>query len=250
MTPRLEPGFHSVHMVELESVFASLPAVVRRRLASASSERRLVAGEALFRAGDEADALYVVLSGKLRVSRETARHVEMLHHEGQGGILGEIPVFGGSRFPATAIATEPTHCARIPRTTVETLLEESPEFSRFALHRLARRAQSLLHRIDELTASTVTARVAQFLLQRAEGRTEFTLGASQADLAANLGTAREVVVRAIGELVRLDTIRRVGRSRFSVTNHARLLSIATNRADERSATANAVRRSALNRSDA
>lgn len=215
------------HAVELHSVFASLPDVVRQRLASSSVERRLATGEALFRAGDDADALYVVLSGKLRVSRETARHVEMLHLEEPGGILGEIPVFGGGTFPATAIATEPARCARIPRATIEKLLLDSPEFSRFALSRLARRAQSLLHRIDELTALTVTARVAQFLLRRADGRDEFTLGVSQSNLASDLGTAREVVVRAIGELVRSGAIRRAGRSRFAVTNRARLRSIAT-----------------------
>ena len=213
--------------VILDSVFASLPEAVRRQLVSSSIERRLGTGEALFRAGDDANALYVVLSGKLRVSRETARHVEMLHLEEPGGILGEIPVFGDVKFPATAVATEPARCAVIPRATIDRLLHDSPEFSRFALQRLARRAQSLLHRIDELTALTVTARVAHVFLQRADGPDEFALGISQSGLAADLGTAREVVVRAIGELVRSGAIRRAGRSRFVVTNRARLRSIAT-----------------------
>jgi CRP/FNR family transcriptional regulator len=213
----------------LDSVFASLPDDVRRRLVESSIERRLATGEVLFRAGDEATGLFVVLSGKLRVSRETARHVEMLHLEERGGILGEIPVFGGVRFPATAVATEPTQCVVVPRTTTDRLLQDSPEFARFALQRLARRAQSLLRRIDDLTASTVTARVAHVILQRADGRDEFTLGISQSSLAADLGTAREVVVRAIGELVRSGAIRRVGRSRFAVTDRGRLRSIATQR---------------------
>ena len=213
--------------VELDAVFASLPDPVRRQLKSSSIERRLAAGEVLFRAGDEADGLYVVLSGKVRVSRETARRVEMLHLEEPGGILGEIPIFGGGPFPATAIATEPARCAKISRAAIEKLLRDSPEFSRFALNRLARRAQSLLHRIDELTALTVTSRVAQFLLQRADARDEFTLGVSQSTLAADLGTAREVVVRAISELVRSGAIRRAGRSRFAVANRDRLRSIAT-----------------------
>ena len=128
--------------IDPDSVFASLPEVVRRRIEASSVERRFATGQTLFRAGDDADGLYVVLAGRVRVSRETARHVEMLHVEEPGGILGEIPVFGGGKFPATAIATEPTHCAKIPRAIIEKLLQESPEFSRFALQRLARRAPS------------------------------------------------------------------------------------------------------------
>src|SRR5262249_13327235 len=133
------------------------------------------------------------------------------------GVLGEIPVFGGGRFPSTAVAVEPSRCAVIPKAAIETLLRDSPEFSRFAIHRLARRAQSLLRRIDDLTALTIGARVAQFVLRRAEGRDDFDLGMSQAALAEELGTAREVVVRAIADLVRRGAIERVARSRFSVT---------------------------------
>jgi CRP/FNR family transcriptional regulator len=198
------------------------------RVAALARERHYAANQILFRAGDAADGLYLLLSGKVRVSRQAAPRVQLLHSETSGGVLGEIAVFGGGPFPATAVAIESTRCAHLPAQAVERLLREESEFSRFALQRLAVRARSLLRRIDELTATTITSRLAHYLLQRAEHSRgpDFTLGMSQEALAAEMGTAREVLVRALSTLVDVQAIRRTGRSRFAVARLATLRSIA------------------------
>jgi len=218
---------------ELTSVLPGLDAVAERaveHLALASSLRRYPAKTVLYRAGDVADGLYVVMSGRVIVRRETAQRSEMLHMERAGGVLGEIPVFGGGRFPATAVALEPTECLHVPIAVVERLLRDEPSFARFALQRLAARAQSLLQRIDELTASTVTSRLAAFVVARAAASqaADFTLGRTQSELANELGTAREVVVRGIARLIEAGAIVRTGRSRFAVRRLATLRAMAGN----------------------
>ena len=172
-----------------------------------------------------ADALYFIMSGRVRVSRETQERTELLHHEGAGGVLAEIPVFGGGVFPATAIATEQTCCLKLPVAAVRRLLRDEPEFAEYALARLAKRAQTLLHRIDELTATTVSMRIAAYIASRATVA-PFSLGMSQAALAEEIGTAREVVVRAIASLVRAGAIERAGRSKFVVANQSILRALA------------------------
>jgi len=211
---------------DLGPSFDRLPLHLRERIAALAISCRFRARQVIFRAGDAADGLYIVVSGRVRVSRETARRVELLHFETAGGVLGEIPVFGGGRFPATAVATEPTRCAKLPIDAVERLLREHAEFARFAIARLAARAQSLLQRIDELTATTIAGRLAEHLLRRSNPEGEVTLGMSQAALAEELGTAREVVVRALSALIAANVIRRVGRSRFVVIDAPLLRSIA------------------------
>lgn len=205
-----------------------LPATTVGRIASAAIERRYARGAVIFRAGDAASGLYLVLSGRVRVSRESPARTELLHSEEPGGVLGEIPVFGGGTFPATAIAVEKTRCAHLPLGAVERLLGDDAEFARFALRRVAIRARGLLRRIDELTATTITSRVAEYVLARAERSRgdEFTLGMSQAELAAELGTAREVIVRSLGALVDGGALTRTGRSRFAVSRLATLRAIA------------------------
>jgi CRP/FNR family transcriptional regulator len=220
--------------IPLETLRAALPAleIVHGRaldqLARASSVREYRAKAVLYRAGDVPDGLYVVMSGRVIVRRETASRSEMLHTERAGGVLGEIPVFGGGRFPATATALEPTACCYLPTAVVERLLRDEPSFARFALQRMAVRAQSLLRRIDELTASTVTARLAAFVAARAteSGASDFTLGVTQQELAAELGTAREVIVRGIARLIEAGAIARAGRSRFVVRRLATLRAMA------------------------
>jgi CRP/FNR family transcriptional regulator len=205
---------------------SELPAATLDQVTRAAIDRRYAPKAVLYRAGDAADALYVVLSGKILVVRETNSESAMLHTESAGGVLGEIPVFGGGAFPATATAIEPSRCAKLPIALVERLVRDEPEFARFALRRLAVRAQSLLRRIDDLTASTVTSRLAAFVLRRSASGGDFTLGMSQAALATELGTAREVIVRSLGQLIEAGAITRTGRSRFAVKRSAVLRSIA------------------------
>lgn len=213
---------------------AKVPALERvadttlRRIAVNAVERRYAKEATLFRAGDPADGLYIVLAGRVHVSRESAAHVELLHTEEIGGVLGEIPVFGGGPFPATAVAQTATRCAHLPVAAVQRLLAEDPVFVRFALARLAERSRALLRRIDELTATTITARVAGYVLQRADAASNgpFALGMSQEELAREFGTAREVIVRALRALVDAGAIVRSGRSRFAVGNGAVLRAMA------------------------
>jgi CRP/FNR family transcriptional regulator len=206
--------------------FAELPARVRDRLVAAGVACTFARNQALFRAGDPGDALYYIVAGRVRVSRESAGRIELLHGEQAGGILGAIPVFGNAPYPATAIAVEPTRCVRLSKAAVDRLLLEHPELARYAIAQLANRAQTLLRRIDELTATTVVARVARVVHARATSGGAFTLGMSQAMLAEEIGTAREVIVRAIGALVNAGAIARAGRARFVVRDAKVLEAIA------------------------
>ena len=205
---------------------------VVRRIVAAATIKRYPRHGVLFRAGDRPAALHFVFSGRVRVARRVADGSSVLHFEDAGGVLGEIPVFGGGPYPATATAAEPVRCAVLPVSVVERLLHEEPEFARFALRRLARRARVVLDRLDELSSYTVTARLARHVIAMAEGAPsrEIALGMSQASLADRLGTAREVLVRSLRTLCDVGAIRRVGRSRFLVADAARLRAMAQPRA--------------------
>jgi CRP/FNR family transcriptional regulator len=110
---------------------------------------------------------------------------------------------------------------------VERLIAEDPAFARFALRRLADRARALLRRIDDLTATTITARLADYVQERSASGSDFTLGMSQDALARELGTAREVIVRALRALVDAGALERVARSRFRVRSRATLQAMST-----------------------
>lgn len=205
-------------------VLGDLSPRVARRVAAASVIERRPRRAVLFRAGDAPAALHLVLTGRVRVARRVDSGSTVLHFEESGGVLGEIPVFGGGPYPATATAVTPVCCAVLAADVVERLLVEEPEFARFALRRLAHRARTMLERLDALSDYSVTARVAGYLSARADATQHevLELGMSQAALADSLGTVREVVVRSLRALCDDGAVRRVGRSRFAVVDEQRL----------------------------
>jgi signal transduction histidine kinase len=93
-------------------VLADLTAEELQRLAAAGSERRLAAGEVLFRQGDSATAFHVLLEGRLETTRDVAgQEVLMLTHE-PGGYLGamalltDTPYRGSTRAADDALVFE------------------------------------------------------------------------------------------------------------------------------------------------
>ncbi|HEV2147617.1 MAG TPA: helix-turn-helix domain-containing protein [Longimicrobiaceae bacterium] len=92
------------------------------------------------------------------------------------------------------------------------------------LARLAGRVRGLVERLDGVAARSVESRLAAYLLVRhreAEGG-PFTLGATQAEVAEELGTVREVVVRGLGALGRRGVLRSAGRGRWEVADEGAL----------------------------
>src|SRR5207253_2042955 len=88
----------------------------RAVLAAGSVERRFAAGAVQFTAGSPARGLVILLEGRVRVLRATAEgRQHVIHTEGPGGTLGEVPLYTGGGYPATAVAIEPVRCVVIGR---------------------------------------------------------------------------------------------------------------------------------------
>ena len=226
----------------LDSFFAELPEAVRRALLAVAGERRFAAGELLFQAGAPARVMYVVLEGRVRVLRGGGGRPHVLHEEGPGGTLGEVPLFeslhmpgedasGVSRpgsYPATAIAAEPTRCLALTRDVMRGLVRREPDVALALLARLAARVRHFVDRLDERAGHGTRARLAALLLARhlASGGRSFAIGRSQQEVAEELGTVRELIVRGLRALRDVGAIRAAGGGRYAVMDEALLRRIA------------------------
>lgn len=173
-------------------------------------ERQFSTGEVLWSAGDRSEGITLVLEGKVRIVRGSGGRQLVIHSGDPGSTLREVPFFTGGRYPATAIAAEPTRCLFLPEAAVTRAMAADPALAFFFLKRLAHRIENLVERVDQITVSSVQTRLAQFILQRyrtmiASARSRsgarkspvFSLGMTQTALAEELGTVREVIVRAL-----------------------------------------------------
>ena len=91
----------------------------------------------MFVAGSVPRGWYVVLEGQVRVVRLTGNRQHVVHTEGPGGTLGEVPLFAGGTHPATAITSEPSRLALFSRESLESAISDNPAVALLLLRRLA-----------------------------------------------------------------------------------------------------------------
>jgi CRP/FNR family transcriptional regulator len=204
-----------------------------------SIERRFSTGEILWSAGDPSEGIALVLEGKVRIVRVSGDRQTVIHSGEPGATLGEVPFFTGDRYPATALAAEPTRCLFLTHAAVSEAMTADPRLAFFFLKRLSLRVQSLVERVDQNTVSSVQTRLARFILQRSQSgrpaarskpeagkRAGFSLGMTQTALAEELGTVREVVVRALRGLRQRGAIEATGDGKYRVADVAMLEQLA------------------------
>gem|GEM_PF-6480516 len=129
----------------------------------------LRAGGQLFAEGDESDALYVVVSGRLeiRVGDRPGAHLRSVAQIGAGEVVGELGVLTGERRSAGAYAVRDTELIMLGRTAFENLMKESPQsivsLTRLIARRLvnetrSRKAQSTIRTVCLVFADAGDAR--------------------------------------------------------------------------------------------
>jgi len=215
------------HLTDLE-LFRDVGSGVVPALAARAVPVSYGSGEVIFLAGTEPRGWFVVLEGQVRVVQGVGARQHVIHSEGRGGTLGEVPLFTGGRYPATAIAAEPTQCALFDRASLESAIAVCPEIAFVMTRRLALRTHALVMRLNERSALSVRARLAEFLLARASStaRRSFSVGMTQQQLAEELGTVREVVSREVRQLTRAGVLLSHGGGRFEVVDRSALQRVA------------------------
>jgi CRP-like cAMP-binding protein len=97
-----------------------------RMLAIGSEQRNFAQGDLLFKAGDDADAGYVVQRGAFRI--EDGAGAEIV--AGPGALIGELALVAAMKRPATATALENSSVIRVARSLFQRVLESDPAAAR------------------------------------------------------------------------------------------------------------------------
>ena len=209
--------------------FRAVTAAELARLARRCRGRVLERGEHAFEAGEACRGLLVIAEGAVEMRQVSARGREqVLHAEGAGATLGEAPLFDGQGYIASAVAVEPTRLVVIPKEAVLDLCRRHPAVALSMLEAMAKRVRRFAGLVEDLAFRQVTERLARRLEASAAAAgvpaspgTIVDLGLTQEQLAAQLGTVRELVSRALAQLERAGAVRR-SRSGIVIRDPARL----------------------------
>jgi len=189
-------------------LFASLTEdetqALRRRVSSKQYDR----GELLFSEGDTCRGLFIVARGKIRIFKLSATGREQtLAIEGPGSSFAELPVFDGGNYPASAASSEDAEVLFISRKDFQDFCREHPEVGLKVIAVVGSRLRRLVGIIEDLSFTTVRQRLISLILRLAQTSATrssegvyIELTKSQQDLAAELGTVREVISRNLGRL--------------------------------------------------
>lgn len=200
-----------------------LSARTKDDLAARAITRRFTAGRRLWDAGTTPRGLFIILSGHVRIVGTRGSRQHVVHTEGPGATIGEVPLFAGGTYPATAVASAEVECLVLDRAALVAAINAHPELALTLLERMARRVRHLLERLSSQTADPVASRLAAFLLARPAGPDgTITLGGTQAQVAEDVGTVREVVVRLLRRFTADGVLTGRGRGRYALLDRDRL----------------------------
>jgi len=184
-------------------LFAGLTDTQFSLLASRLVERNFDAGEMIFQEGQPCAGLFIIQSGSVRIYKNSSSGREqVLSIEGAGASIAELPVFDGGAYPASSQALAKSSLLFLSKQDFHALCMRHPEVSLKVLQKVGARLRQLVGIIEDLSFTTVRHRLAALLLRmaRADGRktpggTEIVLTATNQDIAAQIGTVRELVSR-------------------------------------------------------
>ena len=172
-------------------------------LAKYCTQKTYQDGQMLFRLGDRADGFYIVVEGVLEVFRSSNNLREQtLHLLREGEVCGEVPLFSGGAYPASARARENLKAMFVPGDAFIDVAHRHPEMLLEMLAVLSKRLRHFTNIIADLSLRDVQARLANHLLQlsRDQGSDIVTLPSSKRQLATTLGTIPETLSRAFAKL--------------------------------------------------
>ena len=211
--------------------FRSLSAPELADLARSCRSRTLAPGETLFEEGAACTSLFVIASGRIEVRQTSLRGREQVFHtEQEGAALGEAPLFDGGGYIASAVAVDATRVLALSRSRLVALCRRHPDVALALVETLARRVRRFAGIVSDLAFRPVPERLARYLVGTAGQRPlmpglTLDLQLTQAQLAARLGTVRELVARALAQLEHAGVLSRKG-PRIVVRDPARLRALA------------------------
>jgi CRP/FNR family transcriptional regulator len=188
----------------------------------ASFLARIPAGRDVFVEGDAVDAIALLISGVVRVYKvgETGREITLYRFgSGESCILTANAILSQSLFSAIATVEQDAEAIMIPADTFREWMQRHELWRGFVFTLLSQRLASVMEIVEEVTFRRMDIRVASLLLERSQ--VQNTVRITHQEIAAELGSSREVISRILESLASQGMIR-VARGSVEVLNRGLL----------------------------
>ena len=171
-----------------------------------SQVKELAKGDMLFLQGELARNFYIVISGWIKLFRETGDgHESLAGLCSEGDTFGDAVLYEGAHYPFGAQAVEPSKVLCIPAAAVKELIEQKDStFAAHLIQAMSQRMHTLELQVEHLSVMTAPQRIGCFLLKlcrrKAEHSVELVLPYDKGLVATFLGIKLETFSRALHQL--------------------------------------------------
>jgi len=218
--------------VRATPLFRGLSADDQKRIAALASLKMYERGDFLWRAGDPAEHLTIIVKGRVKIVTHGDAGDTILELFEEGEPVGAIAVYNYMPYPASAICMEEVALLSVPRRDYFELLDRNPDFARAIIRELTKLVVSMARKLQEMRGQKVDARIAQLFLTLAErlgtegrGGIEIPIHLTRQEIADLVGTTVESAIRVLSRWGR-ERIVISGENRFTIPSRDRLREIA------------------------
>lgn len=202
------------------SLFTELSEADLKFLSERMRRRRYAPGDVVFSEGEVCEGLFVIESGEVKIFKAApSGREQVLAIDGPGSSVAELPVFDGDPYPASALAVTEAVLLHIQKQDLLALCRRNPEVALKVLRAFGSRLRKVVQLVEEISFKTVRHRLATVLYHQAQIKghktkrgTEFSLEMTHEELAAQIGTVRELVSRNLSRLEAMGVIRMEGKT--------------------------------------
>ncbi len=171
---------------------------------------RLPAGRYICHQGDECTQLALLVSGRVRVFKvaESGREITLYRIEGGDScVLTASCILSAMRFPALAVSETPLEAVMVPASRVQAWMDSSQPWRELIFALISRRLTTVIAMVEDLAFRRMDARVAAYLYRLRVSQDD-ALKTTHQEIAAELGTSREVISRILKDLEGVGLIQR------------------------------------------
>jgi len=206
------------------ALFSGLDAAEIASLTQLLIERRYAAGDMLFWEGDPCAGMFLIVEGTVKIFKTSPSGRELVIGVESGpSSVAELPLFDGGPYPASVRAATSLVVYFINKDDFYRVCHAHPGITLKILAKVGARLRHLVATLESVTFGSVTRRLARLLLDLRDeaGRDEFPLPDTHQELAARLGTVREVVSRNLMRF-RADGLVRIEGRHLAILDRAGL----------------------------
>ena len=185
--------------------FSPLEEATLRAIAETGIVRTFPKNTVLIHEGDSGDALYIVLSGRVKVYASNAQGREFaIAFHGAGEYVGEMTLDGGVRS-ASVVTIDPTVCAVVHREQFREFILKNPDFALHLIEKLINRVRATTEDVKSLALTDVYGRLVRLLntlaVPNPDGTSTVPEKLTQQAIAERVGASRDMIGKLFKDLV-------------------------------------------------